>query len=265
MIAKDHINKLQSFIDDLTKQDNEYLILQPKEYKRQLDTYFEIETEGIIKDINRDLEWLSKEDDKDLREGLKQLLPTIENLVHEVERLAISDNRDEKAEIRVAFYKRLQGFLSSLIQTVEEVEKDALTNAQINACHFECLKAGITVEHLIQIYDNLKSNHWICSRHTSMDAFIYYFTGQGFMPSKQIHWKVSTAKLALFLDEIVADDHIWAKASHIFLVKNKPVGKKSLGNIHSKSLDRPITERHLKEIKTKITHVELRPKSFWME
>ena len=124
MIAKDHINKLQSFIDNLTKQDNEYLILQPKEYKRQLDTYFEIETEGIIKDINRDLEWLSKEDDKDLREGLKQLLPTIENLVHEVERLAISDNRDEKAEIRVVFYKRLQGFLSSLIQTVEEVENN---------------------------------------------------------------------------------------------------------------------------------------------
>ena len=265
MIAQDHINRLWIFIENLESKESEYLNLASKEYKRQLDFYFETETEGIVKDINRDLEHLSKEDDKSLKDGLKGLVPKVETLLVNVNGLAISDNRDEKAEIRVAFYKRLQGFLSSLIQTVEEVEEDALTNAQINACHFECLKAGITVEHLIQIYDNLKSNHWICSRHTSMDAFIYYFTGQGFMPSKQIHWKVSTVKLALFLDEIVADDHIWAKASHIFLVKNKPVGKKSLGNIHSKSLDRPITERHLKEIKTKITHVELRPKPFWME
>ena len=265
MITKDHINRMRVFIDNLCKHDDEYSTFQPKEYKRQLDNYYEIETEGIIKDINRDIEYLSKEDDEDLRKGIKQLVPIVENLLDTVKSRAVSNNVDERTQIQIAFYERLQGFLSSLIETIEEVEQGALTNAQINDCHFECLKSGITIEHIVQIYGNLKSNHWICSRHTSMDAFIYYFTGQGFRPSEPIHWKVSTAKLTLFLDEIVADDHIWAKASHIFLVKNKPVSKKTLGNTHSKSLDRQITEKHLKEIKTKITHVELRSKPFWME
>lgn len=265
MITKDHINGIRTFIDNLSNQANEYITLQPEEYKRQLDNYYEIKTEGIIKDINRDIEHLSKEDDEDLREGLRRLVPVVENLLSAVKSRIIPDSTDERIQIQIAFYERLQGFLVTLIETVEEVGQGALTNAQINECHFECLKSGITIEHIVQIYGNLKSNHWICSRHTSMDAFIYYFTGQGFRPSEPIHWKVSTAKLTLFLDEIVADDHIWAKASHIFLVKNKPVSKKTLGNTHSKSLDRQITEKHLKEIKSKITHVELRPKPFWME
>ena len=102
-----------------------------------------------------------------------------------------------------------------------------------------------------------------------MGDFIYYFSGRGFKPTEPIHWKVSTAKLTLFLDEIVADDHIWSKASHIFLVKNKPVGKKVLGNTFSrcKKQEAEGTENaeNLRREIVRMTYVEPLPKPFWME
>lgn len=267
MIAQDHINRLWMFIENLESKENEYSNLTPKEYKRQLDYYFETETENIIKDINRDLEHLSKEDDESLKDGLKGLVPKVETLLANVNGLAISEEEDERAQIRSAFYECLQAFLRNLIQKVEEISEGALTNEEINNCHFDNLLPKITIDHLEQIYDNLKANHWICSRHTSMGDFIYYFSGQGFRPTEKIHWKVSTAKLTLFLVEVVADENVWAKASHIFLVRNKSVGKKVLGNTFSRCRNRDSdkSDELIREIERKITHVEQRPKPFWME
>lgn len=257
MIADNHINALHFFISGFTSQDDSVLDFPPHDYKRQLDNYFDIETQSITLDINRDLEWMSKETNTYLKEGFKREIPKVKShinsLLEKIENIGIDSTEGIKAKMQVEFCERIQTFIDELLLKIDALDKDALTDSQIENCHFERLRMGITIDYLKQVYLNLKANHWICSRHTSMGDFIYYFTGDGIKPIEPIHWKVSTAKLTLFLDEIVEDEYIWSKASHIFLVKNKPVGKKVLGNTHSKSLDRPITEKHLRELKNKIT------------
>ena len=274
MLADTLVYVLNTFVLNLTNQDNPAVLrLEPREYERQLLNYYSNMTASITSDIKADLEWFSRENNEYLkREFLNQvsaLKNHINTLLQTIESVDIDEKAGKMAKIQIDFCKQLQSFINELSLKIDEANIDALTDAQIDDCHFECLRGKRTEYDLSEIYKNLKASHWICSRHTSMGDFIYYFSGQGFKPSEPIHWKVSTAKLTLFLDEIVADDHIWSKASHIFLVKNKPVGKKVLGNTFSRcrkqESERTENAENLRREIVRMTYVEPLPKPFWME
>lgn len=269
MLTDNLIIALNRFVTDFSKVEEGSLSFAPEVYQRQLDEYYDGMTKTIISDINRDIDWLSKEDNEYLKNGYREQIPIVKGHIAELS-LSLKDVSSfstyedyQKTEMRIAFCEKVQFFIECLLKKIDEASSDALTNNQISGCHFERLKPHITEEHLRQIYAHLLAEHWICSRCTDFSDFRYYFTGNGFKPMEPIHWKMSIAKLTLFLDELVDDENIWVKASYIFLVKNKPVSRKVLGNTHSKSLDCSITVKHLKELKTKIMHVELPDIPFW--
>ena len=274
MLTDGLIYTLNTFVLNLTNQDDDAILrLEPREYERQLLNYYSNMTASITSDIKADLEWFSRENNEYLKQEFLHQIPPVKSHIKALQQTIQTVDIDEKtgkmAKIQIAFCERLQAFINELLLKIDEVNVGALTDAQINNCYFECLRSNRTEYDLSEIYKHLKASHWICSRHTSMGDFIYYFSGQGFRPTEKIHWKVSTANLTLFLDEIVADDHIWSKASHIFLVKNKPVGKKVLGNTFSRcrkqeSERRENAENLRREIE-RMTYVEPLPKPFWME
>ena len=274
MLADKLINALRFFISDfITQPESTVVNLEPREYERQLLNSYNKLTDGIIYDIKADLEWFSKEHNEYLKQGFLNQIPPVKDhisaLLQNIETIEIQNNDTEKAKIQIAFCERVQAFITEVLLKIDEINMGALTEVQMDDCHFECLRGKRTEYDLSEIYKNLKASHWICSRHTSMGDFIYYFSGQGLKPTEPIHWKVSTAKLTLFLDEIVADDHIWSKASHIFLVKNKPVGKKVLGNTLSRcrkqEAERTENAENLRREIERMTYVEPLPKPFWME
>ena len=262
MLTDRFIFTLRDFVSDFIKETKTPLDMEYKTYEKQLNNTFDESTRAITADINKDIEWFSHEENRHLIQGFKKQGKIIHQHAIELSR-HISDiktkikDETEIVSLQIDFCNRLQLFIDNLITKIEDITNDALTKDQIKKCHFDTLRSGITIEHLRQIYSNLLNQHWICRKHTSLNDFIYLFTGEGFATTKHIHWKVSTVKLSLFLYEIVADDKIWAKASHIFLVENKRVSKKVLGNSYSSAMGREITERRLKEIKTKITNVDL--------
>lgn len=262
MLTDRFIFTLRDFISDFITDTKTPLDMECEVYENQLNNTFEESTRAITVDINKDIEWFSQEENRHLIEGFKKQgkivhQHAIELSQHIVDIKTKISNESEIVGLQIDFCNRLQSFIDDLVIKIEDVTSDALTKDQIKNCHFDTLRAGITAEHLRQIYNNLLNQHWICRKHTSVNDFIYLFTGEGFATTKQIHWKVSTVKLSLFLYEIVADEKIWAKASYIFLVKNNPVSKKVLGNSYSSAMGREITERRLKEIKTKITNVDM--------
>lgn len=269
MLTDSLIFSLSNFVSNLDNVGEGALAFPPEVYQRQLDEYYKGVTGSIITDINNDIDWLSKEDNQYLKDEYIRQIPIVRAHIEELSRklqdtASFSSYQDyQKVEMKVAFCEKVQFFIECLLKKIDEASASALTKEQISGCHFELLKPEITEEHLRQIYGNLISARWISREYTDLPDFIYYFTGKGFKPIEPIHWKVSIAKLTLFLDELIEDENIWVKASHIFLVKGKPVSRKVLGNTHSKSLDCAITVKHLKEIKTKITHVEMPEVPFW--
>lgn len=274
MLADTLVYVLNTFVLNLTNQDNPTVLrLEPREYERQLLNYYSNMTASITSDIKADLEWFSRENNEYLkREFLNQvsaLKSHINTLLQTIESVDVDEKAGKMAKIQIDFCKQLQSFINELSLKIDEANVSALTDAQIDDCHFECLRGKRTEYDLSEIYKNLKASHWICSRHTSMGDFIYYFSGQGLKPTEPIHWKVSTAKLTLFLDEIVADDHIWSKASHIFLVKNKPVGKKVLGNTFSRckkqEAERTENAKDNRRDIERMTYVKPLPKPFWLK
>lgn len=255
MLTDGIINALHFFILGFIN-DDKYINLGLKAYKHQLDSSFNGIVETIIRDIKRDADWLSKEANQDLKEGFSNLIPHIKDhqnaLIEKLNKTG-SDNIDDPIiKLQIDFCKKLQAFIETLPFKVEELNGDALSAEEISRCHFDTLAPEVNVRRLMQIYDNLINNGYINRIYTSSEDFIFYFTGDGLTPSEPIHWKSSIAKLTLFLGEVVMDEHIWAKAAHIFMVKNNHVGKKVLGNTHSKTIGRPIALKHLREIKDKI-------------
>lgn len=210
----------------------------PYDYKLQLDSIYESSTKTITDDIKRDLETLSKEECTRFRDNFERekqvVIANINNLLERIENIGIDNSKGVKAKIQLEFCEKIKLFISEVLLKIEEERETAFTQAQIEEIYYTCPKG----KYLEMAYWNLRDKHWICGKHTSVYDFIYYFTGEGFKPTEPIHWNVSTKKLTLFLNEMVEDDKIWSKASFMFLVKNKPVGKKVLGNTFSKCMKR---------------------------
>ena len=265
MFADGIINTLHIRLSDIIV-DGKYSDLPLRAYKFQLDSSFDGIVEAITNDINRDADWLTKEDNQYLKEGFRHLIPSVKEHIHtltdRLQKIEKDSEGDARTQMQIDFCNRLQAFIETLPNKIDELNGDALTQEDMNRCFFDALTPNITPRHLVPIYYNLIDKGYISKKYTSMGDFMYYFTGEGFKPSEPIHWKLSTVKLTIFLKLIVVDEKIWAKASHIFLVKDKFVGKKVLGNTYSTAMDRDKGTVHLNRIKSQITNVtvaELEP------
>ena len=247
--------------------DGKYSDLPLRAYKFQLDSSFDGIVEAITNDINRDADWLTKEDNQYLKEGFRHLIPSVKEhintLTDRLQKIEKDSEGDARTQMQIDFCNKLQAFIETLPNKIDELNGDALTKEEYERCHFDALMPNITPRHLVPIYYNLIDNGYISKKYTSMGDFMYYFTGEGFKPSECIHWKLSTVKLTILLKLLIADEQIWAKASHIFLVKDKFVGKKVLGNTYSTVLGRVKYEKHLKDIQSKITNVTVAPLEPW--
>ena len=259
------ISTLHIIISDIIVN-GKYKDLPLRAYKFQLDSSFDGIVETITNDINRDIDWLTKEDNQYAKGEFKKLLPFVKEhinaLTDKLQKIERDSEGDARTQMQIDFCNRLQAFIETLPNKIDELNSDALTQEDMDRCFFDALMPNITPRHLVPIYYNLIDKGHISKKYTSMGDFMYYFTGEGFKPSEPIHWKLSTVKLTIFLKLIVADEKIWAKASHIFLVKDEFVGKKVLGNTYSTAMNRDSGTKHLNKIKSEITNVtvaELEP------
>ena len=266
MLTDGIISTLHTLISNIIV-DGKYANLPFRAYKYQLDSSFDGIVATITNDISKDADWLTKEDNEYLKEGFRSLIPSIKEhiatLTEQLITFESSSEENSKAQLQMDFCKRLQAFIETLPHKIDELNSDALTQEEWNRCHFDALMPNITPRHLVPIYKNLIDNGCISKKYTSFGDFMYYFTGEGYKPSEPIHWKLSTVKLTIFLKLLIADEQIWAKASHIFLVKDNFVGKKVLGNTYSTAMGREKAGKHLKEIQTKITNVTVAPLEPW--
>ena len=266
MFADGIINTLHIRLSDIIV-DGKYSDLPLRAYKFQLDSSFDGIVEAITNDINRDADWLTKEDNQYIKEGFRHLIPSVKEhintLTDRLQKIEKDSEGDARTQMQIDFCNKLQAFIETLPNKIDELNGDALTKEESERCHFNALMPNITPRHLVPIYYNLIDNGYISKKYTSMGDFMYYFTGEGFKPSEPIHWKLSTVKLTILLKLLIADEQIWAKASHIFLVKDKFVGKKVLGNTYSTVLGRVKYEKHLKDIQSKITNVTVAPLEPW--
>lgn len=237
MWTYDIVSALHRIISEFIEGDGG-MDFAPYYYKLQLDSRYEQATKSITNDINDDIERLTKEDCAQFKEDFERLKPevvaNINSLLERIENIGIDSSQGVKAKMQLEFCEKIKTFISEVLKKIEEERETALTQAQIEEMCYLCPNG----DYLEMVYWNLRDKHWICGKHTSIYDFIYYFTGEGFKPSEPIHWNVSAKKLTLFLNEMVEDDKIWSKASFMFLVKNKPVGKKVLGNTFSKCMKR---------------------------
>lgn len=260
------VSRLHIFISDIIV-DGKYTDLPLRAYKFQLDSSFDGIVETITNDIKRDADWLTKESNQNLKEEFRRLIPSVKGhinaLTDTLQKIEKDSEGDARTKMQIDFCNRLQAFIETLPNKIDELNSDALTKEESEKCHFDALMPNITPRHLVPIYYNLIDNGYISKKYTSMGDFMYYFTGEGFKPSECIHWKLSTVKLTLFLKLIVADEKIWAKASHIFSVKGKFVSKKVLGNTYSTAIGREKGGTHLREIQSRITNVNIAPLEPW--
>ena len=260
------ISTLHIIISDIIVN-GKYKDLPLRAYKFQLDSSFDGIVETITNDINRDIDWLTKEDNQYAKDEFKKLLPFVKEhinaLTDKIQKIERDSEGDARTQMQIDFCNRLQAFVETLPNKIDELNGDALTKEDMDRCFFDALMPNITPRHLVPIYYNLIDKGYISKKYTSMGDFMYYFTGEGFKPSEPIHWKLSTVKLSIFLKLLVADEKIWAKASHIFLVKDEFVGKKVLGNTYSTAMSRDSGTKHLNKIKSEITNVSVAELEPW--
>lgn len=81
--------------------------------------------------------------------------------------------------------------------------------------YFEGLK-DYTREQLEDMYEGLIDEEFL-SRDTSIEDFLYYFTGEGNKPSIKLRWMGKQGKLALFIDYFFDVKNKWKRAEQIFM------------------------------------------------
>lgn len=195
--------------------------------KRDLEQNYESSVNGIIKDIEKEFDFLYQQDcditidafRQDMKD-VQERAETLKAMLEEAKEMhSDSDEEMERIKIQAAFCERLIGFLESLIEKVQELSRLALTPKEANDCFF--VDVRFEEEELPHIYENLVRNGWMSGARTSLDDFIYYFTGKGFRPTKPVLWKQGEDELCLFLEEMTIDIKDLNKAALIFEKQRK--------------------------------------------
>ena len=71
---------------------------------------------------------------------------------------------------------------------------------------------------------SLVESHWLDSK-TKVDDFVYFFSGNGSIPTQRLKWMKETVMLSIFLKEATRDRYVWKKAAQIFLAPSRKDGK----------------------------------------
>ena len=110
--------------------------------------------------------------------------------------------------------------------------------------HFE----GYSVETMTAVFEYLISNRYL-DAHTSKEDFIYYFTGEGEIPTNRLKWRTNKVETAIFIETLFGEaKKKWDITSYIFDEKN------NYANIYSRKYNTVFTdkerefENELKEI-----------------
>lgn len=248
MAAIKELRALDCFVSDFLDKETYGLILTEKEYQKELDSMYETSETTIREHIENYVQDIVLKEDcdvalDDFQSNLIRVQKQMETLSAKSESvrssLSASGSDTEQDRAQMAFCEKLVVFLRDLISRVEEWKQGSLSAQEANEENF-FLELRIGEERLPQIYRNLVDKGWIVKSKTSLNNFIYYFTGKGFSPLDPIRWKSTEPKLALFLECMTLDDKPWAKAALIFEKRKKgtreyhPVNKDQLGVSRSK-------------------------------
>ena len=190
--------------------------------KRELEGIFEDSTNGIIKDLENDFDFLYQQDCDITIDAFKEKMRLLQERVESLKALferakdIPSDENDDMDPMKIqeSFCERMIGFIDSLIEKVQGWRESALTEKEANDCYFEDVR--FEEEDLPRIYNNLVRNGWISGRRTSINDFIYLFTGKGFRPAQPVLWKNGQDELCLFLEEMTFDIKDLKKAVLVF-------------------------------------------------
>ena len=118
------------------------------------------------------------------------------------------------------FVKKVQGVQvdSQAIDTYAEVRD----NEQPISDYFEGV--DYDEQQLRILCSSLVESHWLDSK-TKVDDFVYFFSGNGSIPTQRLKWMKETVILSIFLKEVTRDRYVWKKAAKIFLAPSRKDGR----------------------------------------
>ena len=262
MAAINQLRALDGFVSDFLNKETYGLVLSDKNYQENLDRMYETSEKTIRDSIEEYVQDLILKEDCDMaiddfQHNLNQVQWLMESLSAKSEsvRLSISGNESDSAidKIQISFCEKLVIFLKDLIARVEDWKEGALSAQEANENNFFS-PLRVEEERLPLIYHNLLRKGWIVKNKTSLNNFIYYFTGRGFSPQDPIRWTSTEPILTLFLENMTTDEKRWAKAALIFEKKKRntrdyhPVSREQLSVSRNKVLENDNLKWLLREI-----------------
>lgn len=229
MLTYEIIERLEALVSKFLNKATYSHSLSNSTKKRELETLYENSTNGIVKDLENDYDFLFQEDCditiegfKHSMEGVQERAESLKNLFEKAKEMPTEEGEWEQMEIQASFCKRMIEFIDSLIERIQGWREDALSAKEANDCFFENVR--FKEEDLPRIYNNLVSHRWIIKSRTTLNNFIYLFTGKGFRPSQPVLWKKTEDDLCLFLEEMTYDAKDLAKAAIVFEKKTRNNG-----------------------------------------
>lgn len=145
-----------------------------------------------------------------------------------------------------------------VLKFIEKVKNPRITNPTVSSelCvenvtpHFE----GYSVETMTAVFEYLISNRYL-DAHTSKEDFIYYFTGEGEIPTNRLKWCAKKVYSTIFIETLFGEvKNKWDITSYIF------DEIKDYSNIYSKKFRTGFTDKEsefvkvLKDITKSATH-----------
>ena len=192
--------------------------------RKQFNQMYDGITRGIKQDLNDDrCDFFSKNTWSILRAEFRDLLGRInERYVIELPYRKNAGNADKFSELKAEFYNKTIDFIEDYIGKISLWAEDALTSEEMYHCFFT--PSNYNKKELAIVYENLVAEQWI-SNEITFDEFLYFFSGEGNPPFKQIVWLRDSTWLTLFLNQVVQDKKVWAKAAKIFVHKDADNGE----------------------------------------
>lgn len=221
MLTHEIIERLEALVSKFLNKETYSHSLSNSSKKRELETLYENSTNGIVKDLENDYDFLFQEDCditiegfKHSIEGVQERAESLKVLFEKAKEMPTDDGDLEQMEIQASFCERMIGFIDSLIERIQGWREDALSAKEANDCFFEDVR--FEEEELPRIYNNLVKHQWIIKSRTTLNDFLYLFTGKGFRPSCPVLWKKTEDDLCLFLEEMTFDAKDFTKAALVF-------------------------------------------------
>ena len=268
MLTYEIIKQLEDLVSKFLNKETYSHSLSTGSRERELENTFENSTNGIVKDLEKDYDFLYQEDCDITLDGfreemskLQERVETLKALFEKAKDLPSDENADlDLMRIQKSFCERMIGFINSLIDKVQGWRESALSTKEANDCYFEDMR--FEEEDLPKIYNNLVRNGWISGRRTSINDFIYLFSGNGFRPAKPILWKKGQDELCLFLEEMTFDNKDFKKAVLVFEKSGYELKSRQLSSSRSRiNNQRPFD----KEKKLKVMYRDIFEFPDWKE